>query len=173
MPISIQKKLAKLRALFKDPERDSNKQIFSLGYTVPNPDDEYTELILNLTWSLVGDWKYLNLVNLPNAEIYLDTLNNVRSSSDHFKRNNYVHSLYQHSEALKFSVKAIDLYSGINGLYKIATKNIGSAVEEFNFEKKGMIYPKRPILIKKEGDFYEAYCFVSEDKESSFANIFH
>lgn len=170
LPEKTQLQLASILTLSNNP-RENRDKLIALSYT--DSEIEYQEKVLNLKWSLYGDWKIINFLTYFGEEsngkkesgvkIFNDFLKIVRDLAENreFKRsmklNDYLGWLFSFSKEIE--VRGKDFETGIDSLFQLLTSN---------YIKDGVVFPS--ILIHKNGNiFYSAFWWIPE--KAGFARL--
>lgn len=146
---------------------EPRKPVISFAYT--GSDVEYIEPVLNLRWSLSGEWKILDFKKMFNDDnvAFKKFLDLLRTEKDHFIRNQKLSHLCGpgfNTERLEVSGRSFD--EGIRNLFIKITEKV--KIQNGDTE---MYLPVVLVKVEKNTNhnFYSAYMYVEEEK--SFVNI--
>lgn len=162
MPRDVALMMASMLSLGKE-----RKPFITLGYT--ESDTEYAEPILNLRWSLVGEWVVLNFKKMfkddtISFEKFLDLL---QTEKDYFKRNQKLAYLCGPGfSSDKLEVEGRCLEDGVTNLFLKLTEKT-----EIQKGEKKMFLPVVMVQIERSQNYnsFSAYMYIEEQK--SFVNI--
>lgn len=146
---------------------EERRPFITLSYTGSNT--EFTEPILNLRWSLVGEWVVLNFKKMfkedtISFEKFLDLL---QTEKDYFKRNQKLAYLCGPGfDVEKLEVDGRCLEDGVTNLFLKLTDKA-----EIQKGEKKMFLPVVLVQIERSQNYnsFSAYMYIEEQK--SFVSI--
>ena len=149
-----------LRYLFEQPNDSWSRQIIACGFTAVEPRPEIPEPILNLHWSLVGDWKYVYFTEIFGVEKSHEKLVEMLSfKANHVKINDFYGGLFNHHLAKEISVKGLNFEDGVRNLFDLLTSEFPTDKDCLEYRLKSIEYFSEIVLLKREvlGNNYQSY----------------
>lgn len=169
MPEVIQYYLASMLSL-----SEQRKPTITLAYTGSDP--KWPEKILNLRWSLEGDWKIMNFKEhfdkKTEQEIFNDFLELMKKgkeskNSGYTDYNNYAAWLFQSARKLEVSGKNFE--TGVTNLFNLASERT-----ELRISDQTICVPSVLIQRTVHNGHYSSYeMFIYVESEKTFMNILY